>query len=144
MKKGAYFMTLLGEIQANIAEAKAFEDLADEAAIVEGAMNEAAGLAMGFRGMLKTNPYNPLINACDFLNALSEVLVGSLHCKMAAAAKKGLAATSSAIDKDYYTGKIEGARFYIQRTTALVPAKCKLMAKIEESAHRITEAQFAV
>ncbi|HEY9159940.1 MAG TPA: acyl-CoA dehydrogenase [Desulfomonilia bacterium] len=144
MKKGAYFMTLLGEIQSFIAEAKAYEDLADEAKIVEDAMNAVAGLAMGFRGMLKTNPYNPLINACDFLTALSEVLVGSLHCKMAAAAKKGLAATSSAVDKDYYTGKIEGARFYIQRTTALVPAKCQLMSKIEESAHRITEAQFAV
>jgi alkylation response protein AidB-like acyl-CoA dehydrogenase len=144
MKKGAYFMTLLGEIQANIAEAKAFEDLAYEASIVEGAMNAAAGLAMGFRAMLKTNPYNPLINACDFLNALSEVIVGSLHCKMAAAAKKGLAATTSDVDKNYYTGKIEGARFYIQRTTALVPAKCQLMSKIEESAHRITEAQFAV
>ena len=55
-----------------------------------------------------------------------------------------LAAGASEQDKAFYTGKIEGAKFYINRTTSLVPAKCEVLVKDEISAVRIPDEAFAV
>jgi len=144
MKKGLYFMNLLGLTQEAIAEAKGIESLKEEAAIVENALNAAAATAMAFGQMIKTNPFVPLINAADYLNCLSDALVGWLHLWMANAAAKGLANATGDKDKAFYTGKIEGAKYFINKTTALVPAKTEVLKKDEVSAMRIPEEAFAV
>jgi hypothetical protein len=59
-------------------------------------------------------------------------------------ATEKLAANPGEKDKAFYTGKIEGAKFYINRTTALVPAKCETLVKDEISAVRIPDEAFAV
>jgi len=117
MKKGLYFMNLLGLTQAAVAEAKNNEGLKAEAAIVEGALNASAETAMAFAKMMKTTPYVPLIGASDFLNCLSDALVGWLHIWMANAATKGLANATNDRDKAFYNGKIQGAKFFINRIT---------------------------
>ncbi|MCK7477896.1 MAG: acyl-CoA dehydrogenase [Candidatus Moduliflexus flocculans] len=144
MKKGLYFMNLLGLTQAAVAEAKANDGLKAEAAIVEGALNACAATAMAFAKMMKTTPFVPLIGAADFLNCLSDALVGWLHIWMANAAAKGLAAATSDKDKAFYSGKIQGAKFFINRITGLVPAKLENLKKDEQSAMNISEEAFAV
>ncbi|MBP7232004.1 MAG: acyl-CoA dehydrogenase, partial [Syntrophaceae bacterium] len=83
MKKGLYFMNLLGMTQEAIAEAKQNEQLKAEAEIVENALNKCAETSMAFAKMIRVTPYVPLIGACDFLNCLSEAVVGWLHIRMA-------------------------------------------------------------
>jgi hypothetical protein len=144
MKKGLYFMNLLGLTQAAVAEAKGNDKLKAEAEIVEGALNACAGTAMAFAKMMKTTPFVPLIGAADFLNCLSDALVGWLHIWMANAAFKGLANAASDKDKAFYSGKIEGAKFFINRITGLVPAKLENLQKDEQSAMNISEEAFAV
>jgi hypothetical protein len=144
MKKGLYFMNLLGLTQAAIAEAKAGDGFKEEAAIVEGALNACAGAAMEFAKMMKTTPFIPLIGAADFLNCLSDALVGWLHIWMANAATKGLAAAANDKDKAFYSGKIQGAKYFINRITGLVPAKLENLKKDEQSAMNISEEGFAV
>ena len=63
---------------------------------------------------------------------------------MAIEATKALPKADKESDKAFYTGKIEGAKFFIQRTTALVPAKCEILTKDETSCVRIPEEAFAV
>ncbi|MEA3224210.1 MAG: acyl-CoA dehydrogenase [Thermodesulfobacteriota bacterium] len=144
MKKGLYFMNLLGETQAAIAQAKESDTFKEEAKIVEDALNACAAAAMEFSKLIKTNPFIPLIGACDYLNCLSDALVGWLHLWMANTATKNLADATLDADKAFYTGKIEGAKFFINRTTALVPAKLQILTKDEISAMRIPEEAFAV
>jgi alkylation response protein AidB-like acyl-CoA dehydrogenase len=144
MKKGVYFMNLLGLTQAAIAEAKAGDGFKDEAAIVEGALNACAATAMDFAKMMKMTPFVPLIGAADFLNCLSDALVGWLHIWMANAAVKGLASATGDQDKAFYSGKIQGAKFFINRITGLVPAKLENLKKDEQSAMNISEEGFAV
>jgi hypothetical protein len=144
MKKGLYFMNLLGLTQAAVAEAKGNDSLKAEAAIVEGALNACAETAMAFAKMMKTTPFVPLIGAADFLNCLSDALVGWLHIWMANAAVKGLANAASDREKAFYSGKIEGAKFFINRITGLVPAKLENLKKDEQSAMNISEEAFAV
>jgi len=144
MKKGLYFMNLLGETQAEIAKAKENENFKEEAAIVENALNACAGTAMEFSKLIKTNPFIPLIAAMDYLNCFGDALMGWFHIWMANVATEKLAAAETDQDKAFYTGKIEGAKFFINRTTALVPAKLQVLTKDEVSAVRIPEEAFAV
>lgn len=144
MKKGKYFMNLLGFTQAAIAEAKNNENFKAEAEIVEKALNACAATAMEFAKMIKTTPYVPLIGACDYLNCLSDSLVGWLHLWMANEATKGLANATSEKDKAFYIGKLHGAKFFIHRITDLVPAKLEVLKKNEQSAMDIPEEAFAV
>jgi hypothetical protein len=144
LKKGAYFMNLLGETQAAIAAAKGIDNLKAEAAIVENALNACAGTAMAFGQMIKTNPFVPLVGASDFLKCLGDSLCGWLHIWMAVEATKKLASATTEADKMFYTGKIEGAKFFINRITGLVPAKTENLKKDEISAVRIPEEAFAV
>ena len=144
MKKGAYFMNLLGFTKPAIDEAKANEAFKAEAAVVEGALNACAETAMAFAKMIKVTPYVPLIGAADFLNCMSEALVGWLQLWMANAATKGLASATSDKDKAFYTGKLHAAKFYINRITGLVPAKLENLKKDEQSAMNIPEEAFAV
>ncbi len=137
-------MNLLGLTQAAIAEAKNSEAFKAEAAIVEGALNACAATAMEFAKMMKTTPFVPLIGAADFLNCLSDALVGWLHLWMANAAAQGLANAANDRDKAFYNGKLQGAKFFINRITALVPAKLDTIKKDEQSAMNIAEESFAV
>ncbi len=144
MKKGLYFMNLLGETQAEVAKAKGNEALKAEAETVEKALNACAGAAMQFSKLMRSNPFVPLIAAVDYLHCLAESLCGWFHLWMANTATEKLAANPSETDKAFYTGKIEGAKFYINRTTALVPAKCDVLVRDEISCIRIPDEAFAV
>ncbi len=144
MKKGLYFMNLLGETQAQVAKAKANDNLKAEAEIVEKALNACATAAMQFSQLIKTNPFIPLIAAYDYLLCLSEAICGWMHLWMANVATEKLAANPIEQDKLFYTGKIEGAKFYVNRITALVPSKCETLTKDEISCIRIPDEAFAV
>jgi hypothetical protein len=144
MKKGLYFMNMLGETAAQVAKAKANDNLKAEAEIVEKALNACAGTAMQFSQLIRSNPFIPLIAACDFLNCLAEAICGWFHIWMANVAAEKLAANPIDKEKMFYTGKIEGAKFYINRITALVPSKCETLTKDEISCVRIPDEAFAI
>jgi hypothetical protein len=144
MKKGRYFMNLLGETRAAIEEGKASEAFKAEAVLVESAVNALQASAGEFAGLMASNPFVPFIGACDFLNCFGDTLCGWFHLRSALVATEGLAKADNDREKMFYTGKIEGARFFINRITALVPAKCANLVKDETSAMRIPEEAFAV
>ncbi len=145
MKKGLYFMNLMTMIKETVEEGKNTEAFKKEAEVVENALNALGETSMAFARMIKTTPYVPLIGACDFLNCMGDVIVGWLHLKMAlVAVPKFFAADTGEQEKAFYRGKIEGARFFINRTTGLVIAKLENLQKDEQSAMNIPEESFAV
>ena len=144
MKKGLYFMNLISEVQTSLAQIKKLDIMQEEIAIVENAVNAIVKSAMDFAGMMKTNPYVPLIAASDFLNCVGDSLLGWYHIWMASIASRKLPEATTDMDKAFYSGKIESAKFFIRRTTALVPAKCEILKKNDISAMQISEDAFAV
>ena len=143
MKKGTYFINLLNYTKEAIDEGKGLDLLKGEAEIVNGALTACGLSAKDFSKMIGTTPYVPLIGACDYLTALGDAVVGWLHLKMAnEAAKKYFAATSEQ-EKNFYMGKIQGAKFFINRITGLVPAHLENIKKNETSAMDISDESFA-
>ncbi len=144
MKKGVYFLNLISEIQTSLAQCKKTDILKEEMIIVEDAINAIVKTVMDFAGMMKTSPYIPLIAASDFLNCIGDSLLGWYHIWMATVASQKLPAAATDQDKAFYSGKIESARFFIRRTTSLVPAKCEILKQNDLSAMQISEDAFAV
>jgi alkylation response protein AidB-like acyl-CoA dehydrogenase len=145
MKKGLYFMNLMTMIKETVEEGKKLEAFKKEAEVVGNALNALGETSMAFAKMIKATPYVPLIGACDFLNCMGDVIVGWLHLKMAlVAVPKFFAADTPEQEKAFYRGKIEGARFFINRTTELVISKLENLQKDEQSAMNIPEESFAV
>ncbi|KFZ44515.1 MAG: acyl-CoA dehydrogenase [Smithella sp.] len=143
MKKGAYFINLLNYTKDAIDEAEKIDALKGEAAIVKDALTACGLTAKDFSKMIGTAPFVPLIGACDYLNCLGDALVGWLHLRMAnEAVKKFFDASTNEKEKAFYRGKIEGARFFINRITGLVPAKLENLKKDEQSAMNIPIESF--
>ncbi|MDI6741125.1 MAG: acyl-CoA dehydrogenase [Smithella sp.] len=144
MKKGAYFIRLLNYTKEAIDEAEKLDALKGEAAIVKDALTACGLTAKDFSKMIGATPYVPLIGASDYLNCLGDALVGWLHLRMATeAVKKFFDPSTSENDKAFYRGKIEGARFFINRITGLVMPKLENLKKDEQSAMNIPLESFA-
>jgi hypothetical protein len=47
-------------------------------------------------------------------------------------------------EKYFYEGKIESAKFFIDRTTSLVPEKCDILKNNDTGAMRISEEAFGI
>ena len=143
MKKGLYFMNLITEAKTGLAQAKSMGILKEETAIVDAALDAILTAAMDFAGLMKTNPFVPLIAASDFLNCFGDALLGWYHIWMATVASQKLP-NATGQEKSFYEGKIESAKFFINRTTSLVPAKCGILKKDDTSAMRISEEAFGI
>ena len=144
MKKGLYFLNLINEAKISLAQTKELGILKEETAIVDSALDALVKTAMDFAGLMKANPYVPLIAASDFLNCVGDTLLGWYHVWMATIAAQKLPQATTEQDKAFYSGKVESAMFFIRRTTALVPAKLDVLVKDDTSAMRISEDAFAV
>jgi alkylation response protein AidB-like acyl-CoA dehydrogenase len=143
MNKGTYFMALINEAKAGLGQAIEMGILKEETAIVECALDAIVKAATDFAGLMKTNPFIPLIAASDFLNCFGDTLLGWYHIWMATVAAKRLPEAKGR-EKSFYEGKIESASFFIKRTTALVPAKCEILKKDDTSAMKISEEAFGI
>jgi alkylation response protein AidB-like acyl-CoA dehydrogenase len=143
MKKGTYFMALINEAKVGLGQTIEMGILKEETAIVDSALDAILKAAMDFAGLMKTNPFIPLIAASDFLNCFGDTLLGWYHIWMATVAAQKLPEAKGQ-EKSFYEGKIESASFFIKRTTALVPAKCEILKKDDISAMRISEEAFGV
>jgi alkylation response protein AidB-like acyl-CoA dehydrogenase len=144
MNSGKLLSALLNEMKAVIGQALETADLRHEALVVEGAAQALAITASALGSVAKTSPAVPLLAACDLLNCFGDTLCGWLHLWMALTAKNALKNAESESDQLFYQGKIEGAKFFVNRITSLVPAKCEILGKNEISAMRIPEGAFAV
>jgi len=144
MSGGKFVAALLNETKSAIGEALEASDFKQEARLVEGAVEALATTSLALGSMTKTSAAVPLLGACDLLNCFGDTLSGWLHLRMALIAQKALASAKTEADQLFYKGKIEGAKFFINRITSLVPAKCEVLRQDETSAMRIPEGAFAV
>jgi hypothetical protein len=143
MNKGTYFMALINEAKTGLGQAIEMGILKEETAIVECALDAIVKAATDFAGLMKTNPFIPLLAASDFLNCFGDTLLGWYHIWMATVAAQRLPEAKGR-EKSFYEGKIESASFFIKRTTALVPAKCEILKKDDTSAMEISEEAFGI
>jgi hypothetical protein len=160
MKKGTYFMSLLGEMSACCTKYKdLLPDLAND---VQTAVNALTEMSMYFANCAKAGKFLvPIGNAYPFLMLMSKVIMGWFLLWEASVAKTKLDALARANsadtaggtgwaeflknDKDaiFYTGKLASANYFIKNVLPEVEAAIKAIKSEDMSIMEIPEDAFA-
>jgi hypothetical protein len=162
MKKGAYFMNLLSEINTTIGKYKNVSGLEDVAADVQKAVDVLAGTSLYLGSCGKVGKFLvPVNNAYPFLMMMAKVLSGWLllwqagisQLKLDALMKKNgidgndTKGTAKFIkenkDAAFYSGKVHSARFFARNVLPEVNAAAVSIKTEDMSILEIAEESFA-
>ena len=162
LKKGVYFMSLLGEMNATVEAYKgntAIKDLADK---VQQAVNALAGMAMYFAGSAKAGKFLiPIGNAYPFMMMMGKVVMAWMLLWEAGVAQEKLEVISVGkgidpadvqkrntlakenTDAAFYIGKVAAARYFISHVLPEVDAAVKAIKSEDLSMIEIPDEGFA-
>lgn len=163
LKKGMYFMFLLGEMNATITKYQGNAALKDMAENVQRAVNTLTEMAMYFAGSAKAGKFLiPVGNAYPFLMMMGKVVMAWLLLWEAGVAREKLdeiaagkgidladtgklsALAKEDIDAAFYIGKIAAARYFIKHVLPEVDAAVTAIKSEDLSMIDIPEESFAV
>jgi len=143
LKKGMYFVNLLGEMGLTIAKYQAA--LPDLAPDVQASINTLTETAMLFAASGKAGKFLiPVANAYPFLMLMGQVVTAWLLLWEAGVAKEKLAAPDGGgADKFFYEGKVATARYFIKHVLPEVDAAAKAIKSEDVSMMEIADEAFA-
>ncbi|MCU0575241.1 MAG: acyl-CoA dehydrogenase [Desulfobacterota bacterium] len=161
MKKGAYFMTLLGEMGATVAKYRDIDALKGIADDVQGGVNALADIGMFFASCGKQGKFLvPVGNAYPFLMMMGKVVcawlllwqAGIAHAKFGSlCAAKGVSSTDPLAlapflkenkEAAFYDGKVKSAKYFIKNVLPEVDAVVKAIKSEDLSMMEITDEGF--
>jgi len=162
MKKGAYFMSLLGEMNNTIAKYKDVDGMADIAGEVQNAVNKLAEMGLYFATCGKEGKFLvPINNAYPFLMLMGKIVsawfllwqAGVAQGKLDGLAKEAgidpadKAALAGLIkdnkDAAFYSGKIYSARYFVLNVLPEIDAAIVAIKNEDMSILEIAEESFA-
>ena len=162
MKKGAHFMSLLGEMNATVTKYKEQPEITELAADVQGAVNTLAEMGIFFSTCAREGKFLvPVSHAYPFLMMMGKVVSGWLLLWQAGIAReklavlskeKGVALADTVAWKEFiknnrnaafYAGKVAGARFFIKNILPEVDAAAKAIKSEDLSMVDIATESFA-
>ncbi|MCX5828265.1 MAG: acyl-CoA dehydrogenase [Deltaproteobacteria bacterium] len=148
LKKGMYFMNLLGEMTRTMTTYKESPEIKDLTADIQQAVNTLAETAMYFATCARSGKYLiPVGNAYPFLMMMGKVVMGWLLLWEAGVAQKKLLELSAmteanSADRAFYIGKISAARFFIKHVLPEVEGAVKAIKSEDLSMIEIPEESF--
>ena len=144
MKRGAYFLDLLGEMSATIEKVRreaALKDLADD---VERGVGALADLAMFLGRCGKEGKFLvPLANAYPFLMMVGKVISAWLLLWQAGIAAEKLAGEPGGQEASFYKGKLAGARYFIKNVLPEIDGTARAIKSEDLSIMEIPDEGFA-
>ena len=162
MKKGTYFMTLLGEMNATVSQYKDKPELSALAEGVQGAVNALGDAGLFFAMCGKEGKFFvPISHAYPFLMMMGKVVSGWLLLWQAGVANDKLAdlCTAKGIDRTdvqamaqlyrdnkdaaFYAGKISSLKYFVHNVLPEVDAAVKSIKSEDLSVLEIAEESFA-
>jgi alkylation response protein AidB-like acyl-CoA dehydrogenase len=143
MKKGKFFMDLLGEMQQTITGARATDGLSDMAAAVEAAVNRLGEVALHL-GQTAMSPQvmTAFAFAHPFMMAMGDVILAWMHLWRAVAAAAGLAKGGKKKQAAYYEGILATARYFINSELPVTLGKLDAVANTDDAAMAIPDTAF--
>ncbi len=146
MKKGEYFMALLGEMKKTCDAAKEFERISDLADNLDKAINRAGEVAFHL-GTLAMSPrvMTAFAFSHPFLMALGDVTMGWMLLDRAVKAMAQIDEKSngkSGKNTAFYEGVIRTARFFINSELPITMGRFNAIVASDDSAVEILDASF--
>jgi len=118
---GFAFEALRAQLMSTLEEMARDEEWKPEVAALRKVWEALADTTQ--RLLMVDDPALRLANASPYLEAFGHVVVGWLWLEQARVARQALAATAaSAMDRDFYAGKLQAARFFLRWELPRIPA----------------------
>ncbi|MFM7065931.1 MAG: acyl-CoA dehydrogenase [Gammaproteobacteria bacterium] len=118
---GFAFEALRAQLMATLEEMARDEEWKPEVAALRKVWEALADTTQ--RLLMVDDPALRLANASPYLEAFGHVVVGWLWLEQARVARQALAATAaSTMDRDFYAGKLQAARFFLRWELPRIPA----------------------
>ncbi len=142
-QKGAAYAALVGSITRSIAEAATAEMLLTPlAADLEAAVARMTAVTKSLVGVMMTDPARGLANASTYLELVSRTVYAWLWLRQATVAAHALSAGASGDEADFYTGKVQAARFYFGFELPRSVADSELLLRNDPAALDMQDAWF--
>ena len=156
MKKGAYFMNLIGEMQKTVAAAREVPELEDLAERVDASVNRLAETAMALGATaMSERVMTAFAYASPFLMALGDVVLGWMHLWRATAAAPKLEKLAGTLDPQvrrekaeadrkaaFYEGQIRTAEYFIRTVLPETMGTMAVIAEADDTVVDMLEASF--
>ncbi|MFH1985032.1 MAG: acyl-CoA dehydrogenase [Pseudomonadota bacterium] len=156
MKKGKYFLDLLGEMQKTIAEAKAIPALEDLALRVEAAVNRLGETAMTLGGTtMSPRVLSAFAYAKPFLDAMGDVILAWMHLWRAVVAAPKLEKLVGTLEPAarrekaganknaaFYEGVLATATFFIKTVLPETMGRMQVIAEADDCIVDMPETAF--
>ena len=144
MKKGAFFMSLLGEMNNTVAKVKGIPALKDLAEDLEAGVGALGDIAMFFAKCGKEGQFLvPISNAYPFLMMMGKVISAWLLLWEAGIAAEKLDGGGESTDEAFYKGKVAGARYFIKNVLPEIDGTLKAIKNGDMSIMEIPDEGFA-
>ncbi|NOX34886.1 MAG: acyl-CoA dehydrogenase [Deltaproteobacteria bacterium] len=143
MNKGAVFMDFIGEIKSVIEKAKQDENIKDTAQRVETAVNRFHEIASHLGRKTKSLEIDvAFAHATPFMEIMGDICMAWMHLLRANTASYKIAAKPKKRDRDFYTGQLKTAEFFIHTILPVTMGKMDVVADTVSTAIDIPESSF--
>lgn len=125
---GAGYRLFLRNVRQTLAEAGRNAHCAALAHTLTGSLDRLQDVSEHLLGQVSADANLGLANATVYLDLFGRVLVGWLWLRMALVASRALAAGASGSEADFYHGKLQAARYFMEWELAVIEAQARLLA----------------
>ena len=110
----ASYQLLQAAIRETIMQARDIEELAPLAQALEDSLQQLDGTTLELLGQLQRNLDRGLANATLYLDVFGRIVVAWIWLRQALVAQGALASASHESEENFYRGKLQAARYYIE------------------------------
>ncbi|WP_370599293.1 acyl-CoA dehydrogenase [Pseudomonas nitroreducens] len=141
-RNGAGYRQLLGLVRASIDTARNDTTCAPLAAALANALAPLEQATAALREQTAADVALGLANATAYLDLFGRVLVGWLWLRMALIASRTLQAGAAGSEADFYHGKLQAARYFMDWELASIQAQARLLINGNRVSHDMQDRWF--
>ena len=130
MGGGIALATFAAAVAETVAAARRDDELRPLADALAAVMPRLAAVTATLVELQAGDPDRALANATLYLDAFGRIVVAWVWLRQALAACRGLATAASTADSDFYRGKLQAARFYVEWELPATAAQFDLLSAI--------------
>jgi butyryl-CoA dehydrogenase len=139
---GEGFALLIDEVERSLATAHGLTDCTSLAAALGDALGILRQVTAELQRQVAANPDLGLANATTYLDLFGRVLVGWIWLRQALVASRALATGANGSEHDFYRGKLQAARYFMEWELAPVEAQARLLGAANRTAFDMQDAWF--
>lgn len=140
--KGALYGELAAAIMVTLKEAGEYETLASLTQPLEKRLNRAHEVTAFLGGEMMANPDKGLANASLYLDMMGRIVLSWIWLRQAIGAEVALQGAVSEEGQDFYKGKLQAARYFIEWELPAAAAQADLLMSLNPVCYEMKQSWF--